>query len=203
MEKRIARIARWLNRCAEACSARSWQSALMDMECAKAELEEARRDLWARAEGRQQPFNAAWRAARAVGASALGLFLVMASAMPLAAPAPGYRERASALMESSSSLEWVSTDEKALLTALRSSLSDANLARLSALDGDAPVKAATPAEEGTRAGFRQKPVPAAEEAVKHQTSSHGGREFDTIINLVQIGQRSLREREPAVRFDAP
>lgn len=203
MEKRIARIARWLNRCAEACSARSWQSALMDMECAKAELEEARRDLWARAEGRQQPFNAAWRAARAVGASALGLFLVMASAMPLAAPAPGHRERASALMESSSSLEWVSTDEKALLTALRSSLSDANLARLSALAGDAPVKAAIPAEEGTRAGFRQKPVPAPEEAVKHQTSSHGGREFDTIINLVQIGQRSLREREPAVRFDAP
>lgn len=203
MEKRIARIARWLNRCAEACSARSWQSALMDMECAKAELEEARRDLWARAEGRQQPFNAAWRAARAVGASVLGLFLVMASAMPLAAPAPGHRERASALMESSSSLEWVSTDEKALLTALRSSLSDANLARLSALAGDAPVKAAIPAEEGTRAGFRQKPVPAAEEAVKHQTSSHGGREFDTIINLVQIGQRSLREREPAVRFDAP
>jgi len=203
MEKRIARIARWLNRCAEACSARSWQSALMDMECAKAELEEARRDLWARAEGRQQPFNAAWRAARAVGASALGLFLVMASAMPLAAPAPGHRERASALMESSSSLEWVSTDEKALLTALRSSLSDANLARLSALAGDAPVKGAIPAEEGTRAGFRQKPVPAPEEAVKHQTSSHGGREFDTIINLVQIGQRSLREREPAVRFDAP
>lgn len=203
MEKRIARIARWLNRCAEACSARSWQSALMDMECAKAELEEARRDLWARAEGRQQPFNAAWRAARAVGASVLGLFLVMASAMPLAAPAPGHRERASALMESSSSLEWVSTDEKALLTALRSSLSDANLARLSALAGDAPVKAAIPAEEGTRAGFRQKPVPAPEEAVKHQTSSHGGREFDTIINLVQIGQRSLREREPAVRFDAP
>lgn len=203
MEKRIARIARWLNRCAEACSARSWQSALMDMECAKAELEEARRDLWARAEGRQQPFNAAWRAARAVGASALGLFLVMASAMPLAAPAPGHRERASALMESSSSLEWVSTDEKALLTALRSSLSDANLARLSALAGDAPVKAAISAEEGTRAGFRQKPVPAPEEAVKHQTSSHGGREFDTIINLVQIGQRSLREREPAVRFDAP
>ena len=138
-----------------------------------------------------------------MGASALGLFLVMASAMPLAAPAPGHRERASALMESSSSLEWVSTDEKALLTALRSSLSDANLARLSALAGDAPVKAAISAEEGTRAGFRQKPVPAAEEAVKHQTSSHGGREFDTIINLVQIGQRSLREREPAVRFDAP
>lgn len=201
MEKRIARITRWLDRCAKACSAKSWQSALMDMECAKAELEDARRDLWARAEGSPQGSPAAKRAGRALVASTLGLFLVMSAAGPLAAPPAGPGEvRTSVFLESASSLEWVSTDEKALLTALRRSLSDANLARLSSGAGEALP--AAPAAK-IQAGLNERRPPAMETVRKDQSPSHGGREFDTIINLVQIGQKALRERESAIRFDAP
>ena len=194
MEKRIARIARWLNRCAEACSARSWQSALMDMECAKAELEEARRYLWARAEGRQQPFNAAWRAARA-WTSALGLPRDGVGQRAGGACLGKHRERASALMESSSSLEWVSTDEKALLTVLRSAplampiLPVFRPSRRCACEGSLFPRKREPGPIQAKPSLRRK---------SSETSDlfHDGREFDTIINLVQIGQRSLREREP-------
>lgn len=200
MERRIGRIVRWLDRCAKACSAGSWQSALMDMECAKAELEGVRQDLWARAEGNPAGSRVVRRTGRAVTAAALGLALVMSVAGPLAAPPSGRGERATVLAESASSLEWVSTDEKALLTALRHSLSDANLARLSVEEeaprprGEAPAPVAKP---------RTGAVRVREEGPEVQTPSHGSGEFDTIINLVQIGQRALRDRESAIRFDAP
>jgi len=201
MEKKIARIARWLDRCSKACSAMSWQSALLDMECAKAELEEARAQLWARAEGSVQASPVMRRAGRLTLAAVLGLFLVLSIAGPLAVQAA--RETVS--IASGPSLEWVSTDEKALLSALRRNLSDANLARLSAepeengLAGEAEATtAARQADARRNSTVRQG---GAKENLQNPSSS--GREFDTIITLVQIGQKALRERESAIRFDAP
>ncbi|MBP6333574.1 MAG: hypothetical protein KA342_08975 [Aminivibrio sp.] len=201
MEKKIARIARWLDRCSKACSAMSWQSALLDMECAKAELEEARAQLWARAEGSAQASPVMRRAGRLTLAAVLGLFLVLSIAGPLAVQAA--RETVS--IASGPSLEWVSTDEKALLSALRRNLSDANLARLSAepeengLAGEAEATtAARQADARRNSTVRQG---GAKENLQNPSSS--GREFDTIITLVQIGQKALRERESAIRFDAP
>ncbi|TDY65087.1 hypothetical protein C8D99_101237 [Aminivibrio pyruvatiphilus] len=201
MEKKIARITRWLDRCAKACSARSWQSALLDMECAKAELDEARSELWARAEGGSQASPVIRKAGRLTLTAALGLFLVLSVAGPLAVQTA--REAVS--IASGPSLEWVSTDEKALLSALRRSLSDANLARLSAEPGDkikhrepAITAAARPSDNRRNLSVLQ-----GRENENLQNGSSSGREFDTIITLVQIGQKALRERESAIRFDAP
>lgn len=201
MEKKIARITRWLDRCAKACSARSWQSALLDMECAKAELDEARSELWARAEGSAQVSPVIRKAGRMTLAAALGLFLVLSVAGPLAVQTA--REAVS--IASGPSLEWVSTDEKALLSALRRSLSDANLARLSTEPGEeylprgaAAADAARPADNRRNLSVRQ-----GRENENLQNGSSSGGEFDTIITLVQIGQKALRERESAIRFDAP
>ena len=134
-------------------------------------------------------------------AAVLGLFLVLSIAGPLAVQAA--RETVS--IASGPSLEWVSTDEKALLSALRRNLSDANLARLSAepeengLAGEAEATtAARQADARRNSTVRQG---GAKENLQNPSSS--GREFDTIITLVQIGQKALRERESAIRFDAP
>lgn len=200
MEKRIARIARWLDRCARACSARSWQSALMDMECAKAELEEARKDLWTRAAGSPRGLPATKRISRVLMASVLGLFLIMSVAGPLAVAPADRAERASASADSPS-LEWVSTDERALLTALRKSLSDSNLARLSARpESTSGVNVVAAVAEAAKPNSGQL---TGESGRKVQAPSPGGKEFDTIINLVQIGQRALREKEAAISFYAP
>ncbi len=201
MEKKIARIARWLDRCSKACSAMSWQSALLDMECAKAELEEARAQLWARAEGSTQASPVVRRAGRMALAAVLGLFLVLSVAGPVAVQTA--REAVS--IASGPSIEWVSTDEKALLSALRRSLSDANLARLSAEPeesgpaGKAETTTVARQADSSRNSMARQRGPKE----KFQNPSSSGREFDTIITLVQIGQKALRERESAIRFDAP
>ena len=201
MEKKIARIARWLDRCSKACSAMSWQSALLDMECAKAELEEARAQLWARAEGSVQASPVMRRAGRMTLAAVLGLFLVLSVAGPLAVQAA--RETVS--IASGPSLEWVSTDEKALLSALRRNLSDANLARLSAEPEENPLSRETEMTTVARQAESKRNSTVRQGGAKEklQNPSSSGREFDTIITLVQIGQKALRERESAIRFDAP
>ena len=201
MEKKIARITRWLDRCAKACSARSWQSALLDMECAKAELDEARSELWARAEGSARVSPVIRKAGRMTLAAALGLFLVLSVAGPLAVQTA--RETVS--IASGPSLEWVSTDEKALLSALRRSLSDANLARLSTEPGEEYLPRGAAADDAARPADNRRNLSVLQgrENEKLQNGSSSGREFDTIITLVQIGQKALRERESAIRFDAP
>ena len=201
MEKKIARITRWLDRCAKACSARSWQSALLDMECAKAELDEARSELWTRAEGGSQASPVIRKAGRLTLTAALGLFLVLSVAGPLAVQTA--RETVS--IASGPSLEWVSTDEKALLSALRRSLSDANLARLSTEPGEEYLPRGVAAADAARPADNRRNLSVLQgrENEKLQNSSSSGREFDTIITLVQIGQKALRERESAIRFDAP
>jgi hypothetical protein len=201
MEKKIARIVRWLDRCSKACSAKSWQSALLDMECAKAELDEARSELWARAEGSSQASPVIRKVGRISLAAALSLFLVLSVAGPLSVQTA--RETVS--VASGPSLEWVSTDEKALLSALRRSLSDANMARLSTEQGEEPPARESVASPAVRPADNRRNL-SVRQGRKNgnlQIDSSSGREFDTIINLVQIGQKALRERESAIRFDAP
>jgi hypothetical protein len=171
------------------------------MECAKAELDEARSELWARAERNPQASPAIRKVGRMTLAAALGLFLVLSVAGPLAVQT--VREAVS--IASGPSLEWVSTDEKALLSALRRSLSDANLARLSAEPGEEPPARGAVVSNAARPSDtrRNLSVLQGRENENLQNDSSSGREFDTIITLVQIGQKALRERESAIRFDAP
>ncbi|NLB84373.1 MAG: hypothetical protein GX791_09065 [Synergistaceae bacterium] len=190
MEKKIARISRWLDRCSRACSARSWKNALLDMECAKAELEEARSELWIRAErdGETAPSG---KPVRLLCISSLSILLLLSVAAPVAIQ-PAFLSQAI----SEPALEWVTSDEKALLAALRKNLSEANLAYLS--EGTPSVSTFQPGEraEKERArGVDKKNVPAA----KQWTSRDG--DMDSILALVQIGQNALRQSDSPIRFD--
>lgn len=253
MEKKIARISRWLERCAKACSAGSWNSALLDMECAKAELEDVRTEIWAKNEGlfHVRPVR---RGALVLKASFLSIALIFSLAAPLAVQSSGPGAFVQRIHENNRSgehaLEWVTSDEQAVLAALRKSLSEANLAlSAAALRGEsdalpheasrAPVvgeqeafteqdnlvalASSSPEESGVarepraaavarrgRAKDRGEPadipagrkneVGAGEEGVR---SSSGASELDSIISLVQIGQKALREKESPIQFQRP
>ena len=197
MEKKITRITRWLERCARACSARSWQSALLDMECAKAELDEARRELWSRVEGVPSVPSIGAKAGRLAAAASIAFFILLSLAGPLAVPPP----QPTAFLSSGPSLEWVSTDERSLLLSLRKSLSDGNMARLSATaPEDRPTEDLPPLSVVETRRFPSAPV---KEKEKMKTPSSSGGEFDTIMTLVHIGQQALRERESAIHYDIP
>lgn len=53
MERRIACIVRWLERFLSEYRSGSLENALMDAECARADIEHLRRDLWAKLENKQ------------------------------------------------------------------------------------------------------------------------------------------------------
>ena len=191
MEKKIARISRWLDRCARACSARSWKNALLDMECAKAELEEARSELWVRAERDGETAPSAGKAVRVLCISSLSILLLLSVAAPVAMQ-PAFLSQT----VPEPALEWVTSDEKALLAVLRKNLSEANLVYLS--EGTPSVSSFQPGE-GTgkerQRGADKKNVPP----VKQLTNRDG--DTDSILALMQIGQNALRGSESPIRFD--
>lgn len=203
MEKKIARISRWLERCARACSSRSWEGALLDMECAKAELDEARAELWSLASGHLRGHMAAGRAGLAVRSLALGILLVLLIAAPLAV------QSQSVHVAWGPALEWVTADEMALLAALRRSLSEANLAYISSeAPGQEEQQKEDPGPEQRKAFQADMTAKRPESAEKKQslrgalpggTAVRNG--FDEILTLVQIGQKALREKESPIRYD--
>lgn len=241
MEKKIARIYRWLERCAKACSAESWSSALLDMECAKAELEDVRSEIWTRAEGALQG-RPARRGPLLLRVSFLSVILIFALAAPLAIQNTGPEGRSARssnprfIHSAEPVLEWVTGDEQAVLSALRKSLSEANRAwiasaRRSEADAGAtdaaPVHVAasraetaarrTGVESGAenssreirqkdagsaelRSSARKGAVPGGENEMRPSSAAN---ELDSILALVQIGQKALRERESPIRFQHP
>jgi len=172
------------------------------MECAKAELENVRGELWEKAESGAESSRGVRKAGRLVFASVLGLSLILSSAVPLAVQQMTGRSAS----VPGPALEWVSSDEKALLAALRRSLSESNLARISEKDKEAePDEGIVAFEEPQPVRGRNQRYSAVSSALpgtRAKKTSNSGEEFDTIINLVQIGQKALRDREAAIRFEA-
>jgi len=242
MEKKIARIYRWLERCAKACSAESWSSALLDMECAEAELEDVRSEIWTRAEG-ALPRRPVRRGSLLLRVSFLSVVLIFALAAPLAMQNAVQDNRSARSSDSGSirsaepALEWVTGDEQAVLSALRKSRSEANLAWVASLgreegrgggaedaqsalgavprDETAGRRVALESGLGSRSReIRHKDASASEPRSSGRKSAIPGgeneilpsspaNELDSILALVQIGQKALRERESPIRFQHP
>ena len=102
MERRIAVIMRWLERCLNEYRAGSLESALMDAECARADIETLRQDVWAKLErrhGRVSWRGAFWGRFSSAALSVLLLLLLTASPLstvPSSVLEPGFEEGVSA-----------------------------------------------------------------------------------------------------------
>ena len=201
MERKFARIYRWLERCAKACSAGSWGSALADMECAKAELEEVRDEIWSQAENAMAP-KPAGRGGTVLRVAFVCSILIFASAAPLAMQSQGPVVQSVAAgpgldAMAENRLEWVTADEKALLDALRKSLSDANLEWMAKkFDG---TDAAKPADaRQPQGGVRRRPVKGRRRPPMSRVSAVAAPETagSTRSSPRQIGRKALGEESP-------
>ncbi|MDR1621061.1 MAG: hypothetical protein LBS00_01660 [Synergistaceae bacterium] len=199
MERRIAGIVRWLDRCLRACKAGALESALMDVECARADVERLRDEVWGKLERR--------RSARVRGRFfwvplkvVLGAFLVvLTGATPVAffqeGPALERQERETV------SLEWVTPDEKTLLGNLRKHLSDSN--SFASIQDRAQI----PAQPMEREAEREPAVRAAPKAAPKQEPKPAVRDealnipYDRIISLVQAGEKAMQKDEPAIKVE--
>lgn len=180
----------------------------MEMECAKAEMDLAREELWAAAQedGNGKRMHVlAFRSTRAAFVAAL---LLLITAAPIANSVTIVQEQGKIAIRTAPVLEWVTTDERTLLSALRKSLSEANAG--SSREVFAPSGAR---DDGSgNAETRVSAVDRKERDVSGKLTERAGRESlsaksqpvvtgEMIYSLVQLGQKALRNSEPAIRID--
>lgn len=205
METQIKKVQKWLGRCLIACRSGSWENALAEMECANAEMEVARKGLWAIVENEGNKDRSGIRSMlpNFVRAGVLAMFIVFASAMPVS------RFNINVLFpemdQDNHKVEFISTEEEVLLQALRQSLSENGFRETTFTDqGESSI---------IRRGTVEH-VPEKGEVVILKGSSHNlsGREnqattptkkpfdLEELITLVQVGEEVLRESGPAIQI---
>lgn len=203
MERRIAGIIRWLERCLSAYRAGAWESMLMDAECARADLDRLRDDVWTALEERHAAGARRRPAVVFLKASGLALAIVLAAATPLALLQEGR-----VFSEPAVSLEWVTPDEKALLGNLRRHLSESNpfassVARDSVVrDGESRENGAGPRGTLPEAGRATRSVTAVPEERRGRDGADASfYSYDRIITLVQAGEKALKNEQPMIKIE--
>ena len=189
MENKIRKVQRWLERCVEACKSRSWENALADMECATAELESARKELWSVVDGSRAAARSR-RRTRRLEASFVATILVLMSAIPVAMPEPVRKAVQSMGWEDQRAmLELLTRDEKALITSLRKSLSSAN--RFEGIEDRNNIPSVA-SEVSVASVPRTAPKRESKPLrIKVLKDADGPIALDVMVLLLEIGQKAL------------
>lgn len=220
MERRIKRIRRWIDRCAAACERRLWASAIAELDCARAELEETRRALGDHLASEPLATGSASPALR-VALTALLLLALLSHPAGL----PRENSLPPLFTASGSIVEIVTADEKMLLDSLRSPGGNPT-ARAVEAETEVAYEASSAAEpgnsmsEGVSPGLEEGAPPLTEaprvaraggelsrsgeisetpkkDASSGKLRSDGELPAEEILRLLQVGQRAL-EGESAV-----
>ncbi|MCL2767423.1 MAG: hypothetical protein FWE49_01635 [Synergistaceae bacterium] len=198
IEKKISRVMRWLERCASACRGESYGNALMDIECARVDFDSARDEIW-------NTVNKRYNNKASVRGYFVRLFRTIATAavILLSAAAPlSYVENTYSAM-TTNSLEWVNSDEKALLKNLREQLSNANSGWVSDItDLPAETYLEAPKTEikrtsNTYAGKEQ--ISASRNDVQKVNTDM--KNEAQIFTLLKIGENALKGKPSAVTVE--
>jgi len=203
LEKRLKRVQRWVDRCIEACRCKAWTSAVAELECARAELESASREIWEAAlEGESCP-----RAGRAfLTKTSLLHALPVTVLILLLAVGPtsieSFNPTGPSALETGPSVEWLTADERALVENFRKSLS----ARTGANASDPGDKTALSVPFAVRKARKGSPAEAVEKEAGMKAVSPKGTApiaAEDLLSLIQVGQRALRPEGESVRVERP
>ncbi|MCR5346235.1 MAG: hypothetical protein K6E38_00485 [Fretibacterium sp.] len=192
IERRVAAINRWLERFQRSYRSGAMESALMDAECARADLEDLRLDVWERVGRASIPRRL--RVGAVCGLLLSTSLIVMATASPVA---KGEGSVPAAVQVSPSRL-----------CAAAESASPAP----PAVQPVAKASAAAPVQKAVRREPRPLPVKkekerpvrraAAEPVQKAVPAKHPARVLpdNEVFSLVQTGSRALRNEDPVIKI---
>lgn len=204
MPPRLKRIERWLGRLMAACGNEQWTSAIAEAECLEAEVKVVREELYTRLAECETPHASSPRGKRfsrrlCLVACLLSLFFV--GVLPLSIDREAYRVES--FVQGGNSFEWVTGGEREFLRALRETLSRNNEGR-----AELPVfKAAEPSPHKPALVLRpvaKKELPlaeAAQERAAPPTNAAGASSMEDVWVLIQVGQKTLRAGEPAIKIE--
>jgi hypothetical protein len=203
VEKRITGIVRWLERCLKAYRTGALESALMDAECARADIELLRDDVWKKLErqyaAKPRKGSVCLWLRLPTKVAFLAMVVVLAAATPVALfeNAP-QRERTFREGQNSLTLEWVTPDEQTLLSNLRKHLSDANSFASIQRAGETiekPVVASkTPSPEPTAQAIQA--IQETPEVAELQKIP-----YDRILSLVQTGEKAMKQQASIITIE--
>lgn len=200
MEKRLKRVQRWIDRCVEACRCKAWSSALAELECARAELDSASREIWEIAEGSKTESGNGWSLVpkgSLVHILAVTLFILLLAGAPTSTES--FNQSRPVASEPGPLVEWVTADEKVLLDNLRKSLA-----------GGASTASKGPAVSSVRSVNKGgSPIAAKPAAALQQQAAQVSPRVEApvqpedLLSLIQVGQRALRPDGEGLKIERP
>jgi hypothetical protein len=186
----------------KACKAGALENALMDAECARADIERLRDEVWEKLEERHTARGRGRVAGTPVKAFLGAVLLVLTAATPVALIQESLSQKRQE--RETVTLEWVTPDEKTLLGNLRKHLSDSNpFASIQQPQEPPPRQPELPprtVERGRAVGAVPKQEP--EFAVGGDVMEIAMEiPYDRIISLVQAGEKAMKNGEPAIKIE--
>ena len=200
LEKRLKRVQRWIDRCVEACRCKAWTSALAELECARAELDSASREIWEIAEGSKTENRSAWSLpakGTLVHVLAVTAFILLLAGAPTSTES--FSPSRQVALEPGPLVEWVTADEKVLLDNLRKSLA-----------GGAAAASASSSATGARSVNKGGPpyqgkavTPPQQQAAPITRRAEAPVQPEDLLSLIQVGQRALRPDGEGLKIERP
>jgi hypothetical protein len=189
MEKRIAAIIRWLERSLEAHKAGELESALMDVECAQADMDILRDGVWSGLDRRQAAKRRRFFVDLAAALFKVGLgaaCAILATATPLALPPERHWEAAGVAKEAAPKPAAVSEREN---QPARTTIHMA--------DKRAELPQAAPQSE------RQGNVNTNDTKTNNinTNNTNTNLSYENILALVQTGEKALKNERPAIEIE--
>lgn len=211
MEKRVAGIVRWLERFQRSYKSGAMESALMDAECARADLEILRRDVWSSLGPSREPRR---RVGMFLSRAVLSAFLVV---LATSVPVSELRRRTEEASPVHDSLfAWTALSVRGSGGAFDEDWGGGNAASHFPLEMSGERKnPSTPRGERANAGLlrrpssetRERPVKRApnaaedERAVRAKAANGKKVPYETVFSLLQTGERVLKNEEPVIAVD--
>lgn len=202
VEKRVAGIMRWLDRFQCAYRSGAIESALMDAECARADLETLSRDVWSALDpSRTPPPRRGMWFCRAL---LLALLVVLATAVPLSrARLESGVVEVKAPPSSDSLSAWTALDVLDSRRGLETAFLGAS--RVEAVPGEAAPAVhggvSVRARSAPQSGARRPSAGSVDGAGRRPSGAGKEVPYEKILSLLQTGERVLRDEEPAIKVD--
>jgi len=202
IEKKLSRVMRWLERCTLSCRGKSYGSALMDIECARVDFDSAREEILDTLHKQYNSESRKFCFTKLFSTIAASAVILLSIAAPLS-----FTESTFSAIVTGSSLEWVNSDEKALLVNLRKQLSNANIGWSSDFtdQSDLTFSATPPSDiKSEQEGkFSGKPelVLAENKFVNTRALTNGRANIKNetrIFTLLKIGENALKNKPSEV-----
>ncbi len=186
VERRIAGIIRWLERLKQSYSSGAMESALMDAECARADLEDLRQAVWSQVKpSGQSRYEIFTRILAGLRTLSLAVIIVLMAVVPLS------RELPAPVVE-------LDKNDVVLAEPIIIIREDEHITEAAASSRTAsaqPAKKAAPAPQKRKTSQKRQQAKS-----DTNTKPAGTVPYDKVYSLIQTGQRALKNNTSVIKI---